>query len=125
MQTLEDETGVAGEIDVTVRADDITRPEVVSWMSDYQQQTLEGRWIQRGRPLPAGQGPARAVSRASPCPRFSARWTSATRRPVKGLLDAVPAYFAQGVVSPDRTRANLAFGIRLQSLQSQQEVMER
>ena len=37
----------------------------------------------------------------------------------------MPAYFAQGVVSPDRTRANLAFGIRLQSLQSQQDVIER
>ena len=29
---------------------------------------------------------------------------------LRKLLDAVPSYFSQGVVSPDRSTANLAFG---------------
>ena len=33
---LQDATGVSGEIDVAVRADDITRPEVLSWMTRFQ-----------------------------------------------------------------------------------------
>ena len=36
VNTLQDETGVAGEIDVTVRADDITGPEVIAWMTKFQ-----------------------------------------------------------------------------------------
>ena len=35
------------------------------------------------------------------------------------LLDAVPAYFSQGVVTADRKTANLAFGIRLMPLDRQ------
>ena len=37
------------------------------------------------------------------------------------LLDAVPAYFSQGVVTPDRKTANLAFGIRLMPLDRQKD----
>ena len=41
-----------------------------------------------------------------------------------GLLDAVPTYFQQGAVTRDRKTANLAFGIRLQPLDKQREVVE-
>jgi len=43
---------------------------------------------------------------------------------VNGLLDAVPAYFSQGVIRKDRKVANLAFGIRLQSLEAQKRVVD-
>ena len=33
VNVLQEETGVSGEIDVTVRADDITDPEVIAWMT--------------------------------------------------------------------------------------------
>ena len=35
---------------------------------------------------------------------------------IDGLLDAVPPYFSQGVITPDRRTATLAFGIRLMPL---------
>ena len=43
---------------------------------------------------------------------------------MKRLLDAVPPYFSQGVVTPDRKTANLAFGIRLMPLDRQKQVVD-
>ena len=40
------------------------------------------------------------------------------------LLDAVPPYFSQAVVTPDRRLATMAFGIRLMPLDRQQKVIE-
>ena len=37
---LQDATGVSGEVDVTVTADDITDPGVIAWMSDYKARVL-------------------------------------------------------------------------------------
>jgi predicted RND superfamily exporter protein len=36
----------------------------------------------------------------------------------------VPAYFSQGVITPDRKTATLAFGIRLMPLERQEQVIE-
>jgi predicted RND superfamily exporter protein len=43
---------------------------------------------------------------------------------VNSLLRAIPPYFSQDVISPDRRVATLAFGIRLMSLQQQQRLIE-
>ena len=43
---------------------------------------------------------------------------------VRQLLAAVPPYFSQGVITPDRKTANLAFGIRLMPLDRQKEVVD-
>jgi predicted RND superfamily exporter protein len=40
------------------------------------------------------------------------------------LLAAIPPYFSQDVITPDRRVATLAFGIRLLSLQRQQQLIE-
>ena len=37
---LQDATGVSGEVEVAVRADDLTDPAVVAWMSDFKQRVL-------------------------------------------------------------------------------------
>jgi uncharacterized protein len=47
-----------------------------------------------------------------------------TQADVQGLLDAIPPYFSQDVITPDRRAATLAFGIKLMSLQAQQRVIE-
>ena len=90
VQTLEDETGVAGEIDVTVRADDITRPEVVSWMTSYQQKALEDAGYSEGDRCQQGKDPARPVSCASPCPRSSASVDIGNRPPSRGCWTPCP-----------------------------------
>jgi predicted RND superfamily exporter protein len=43
---------------------------------------------------------------------------------VRDLLEAIPPYFSQDVITPDRRVATLAFGIRLMPLAEQQEVIE-
>ena len=47
------------------------------------------------------------------------------RAKIDALLDAVPPYFSQAVITADRRTANLAFGIRLMPLDEQQRVIER
>ena len=41
LDTLQRETGVSGEIDVTVEADDLTDPQVIKWMTGYQAAVLK------------------------------------------------------------------------------------
>ena len=43
---------------------------------------------------------------------------------MSGLLDAIPPYFSQDVITADRRVATLAFGIRLMGLAEQQRVIE-
>jgi hydrophobe/amphiphile efflux-3 (HAE3) family protein len=123
VRELQDRTGVSGEIDVTVRADDITRPEVVGWMTRFQQRVLAAHGYRLGERCGQEEDPPEL------CPALSlpAIFSSAgprDQREVRALLDAVPPYFLQGVVSRDRRTANLAFGIRLMPLERQKQVVD-
>jgi len=51
--------------------------------------------------------------------------TRLTRPQIRSLLAAVPPYFSQAVMSPDRRTATMAFGIRLMPLDRQQQVIEQ
>ncbi len=122
VNALQDETGVSGEIDVMVQADDITAPKTVAWMSRFQAEVLRAHGYRSGKRC--------TQTRNAPelCPALSLpdlfRTTGAGQAEVGRLLDAVPPYFSQGVVTADRKTANLAFGIRLMPLDRQQEVVE-
>jgi predicted RND superfamily exporter protein len=117
---LQRATGVAGEIDVLVEGDDLTDPAVVKWMRAYQNGLLERYGYS------AGNG----CGRADLCPALSLpglfrdERAAATQEQIRGLLDAVPAYFSQAVITEDRRTANLAFGIRLVSFERQQDIIE-
>jgi hydrophobe/amphiphile efflux-3 (HAE3) family protein len=123
LHTLEQVTGVSGEIDVTVRARDVATPQVVRWMTTYEQDLLTH----------FGYAETRGCMRATLCPALSlpdlfsgsgtpgARLTPAS---IDNLLAAVPPYFKQAVITPDRREAALAFGIRLMPLARQQQVIE-
>ena len=125
VKELQDETGVSGEIDVTVRADDITRPEVVSWMTRFQQKILDENGYKAGKRCEQKKDPPELCPALSLPDLFSSGPAGAqTQAQVRGLLDTVPAYFSQGVVSRDRKTANLAFGIRLMPLDRQKEVVD-
>ncbi len=119
VRTLQSDTGVAGEVDVVVRGRDLTRPEVVRWMARYERGVLR-RY---------GYVEARGCAAATLCPAlslpdlFRGRGAAATRARIQALLAAVPAYFSQAVITPDRTAATLAFGIRLLPLSAQQRVI--
>ena len=86
----------------------------------------EGRRLRGRRHVPPGEGPARAVPGAVAAgPSCPIRERGQPAPDQHGLLDAIPAYFSQGVVTADRTTANLAFGIRLQSLDDQKRVVDQ
>ena len=122
MNVLQEETGVSGEIDVTVRAEDITDPAVVRWMSRFQDGVLRAHGYRPGKRC--GQARTRPSSaRRSRCPTCSSR---GRRREAGAASCSTPcrAYFSQGVVTADRRTANLAFGIRLMPLERQKEVVD-
>jgi predicted RND superfamily exporter protein len=122
VNVLQDETGVSGEIDVMVHADDITDPKIVAWMSRFQAGALRAHGYRAGKRC--------TQTRNAPelCPALSLpdlfRASGAQEGQVRQLLDAVPPYFSQGVVTADRKTANLAFGIRLMPLERQKQVVD-
>jgi predicted RND superfamily exporter protein len=76
-----------------------------------------------------GYSAQRGCGRAELCPAFSLPdllpgGSTASAAQLSALLDAVPAYFSQGVITPDRRTATLAFGIRLMPLDRQQQVID-
>jgi len=120
---LEQATGVGGEIDLMVSSRALTKPATIEWMSRYESSILRR----------FGYSASGGCSHARLCPAFSLpdlfRLEEGT--PVKlsahsaqALLAALPPYFSQAVIAPDRRTATLAFGIRLMSLQRQQQAIE-
>jgi hydrophobe/amphiphile efflux-3 (HAE3) family protein len=123
VRTLQDETGVSGEIDVNVRAQDITRPDVVAWMTRFQQGVLKAHGYKTGKRCDQAKDPPELCPALSLPDLFSSPG-AVSQVQVRRLLDAVPAYFSQGVVTSDRRSANLAFGIRLMPLDRQKRVID-
>jgi hydrophobe/amphiphile efflux-3 (HAE3) family protein len=124
LRTLEKVTGVSGDIDVTIRAANVVTPKTVAWMIDYEKRLLSHY----------GYVEAKGCASATLCPAlslpdlFSATGgatgqTHLTQAEIDQLLAAVPAYFKQAVVTPDRREATLAFGIRLMPLSRQERVV--
>jgi uncharacterized protein len=120
---------------VMVEGRDVATPATLEWMSSY-----EGSMLRR-----FGYSSSRGCGRARLCPAFSlldlfgregagglgagassssSPASKLTQAQVSALLAAIPPYFSQGVITPDRRAATLAFGIRLQSLSSQQQLID-
>jgi hydrophobe/amphiphile efflux-3 (HAE3) family protein len=119
LQALQRSTDVGGEIDVVVSGGRVTDPAVVKWMTSYQAAVLKR----------FGYSAKRGCGKAELCPAFSLPdlfqgGQDTTRQQIEGLLDAVPAYFSQGVITADRRTATLAFGIRLMPLDRQDQVIQ-
>jgi predicted RND superfamily exporter protein len=125
LSTLERTTGVGGEIDLMISGGNLATPATIEWMSTYQSAVLRR----------FGYSSSRGCGRARLCPAFSlpdlfAGQSSATaahkltQAQVSGLLNVIPPYFAQDVITPDRRVATLAFGIRLMGLDEQQRLIE-
>ncbi len=127
LNTVEQVTGVGGEIELMIEGNDLTKPATIEWMIGYQKQVL-ARF---------GYSSAKGCSKARLCPAFSlpdlfegqrSRGAGApklSQREINGLLGVIPPYFSQDVITPDRRVATLAFGIRLMGLDAQQRLIEQ
>jgi predicted RND superfamily exporter protein len=138
LTALERASGVGGEIDLMISGRDVAKPATIEWMSAYERSILRR----------FGYSAARGCGKALLCPAFSlpdlfsggalqgatagtggaGKGASATPKltsaEIRGLLSAIPSYFSQDVLTPDRQVATLAFGIRLMPLDRQQSVIE-
>jgi hypothetical protein len=118
LQTLQRSTDVGGEIDVVVSGARVADPATVRWMTRYQSAVLKRFRYSDGR----------GCGKAELCPAFSlpdllSGSQASSQKRIDALLDAVPAYFSQGVITRDRRTATLAFGIRLMPLDRQGQVI--
>ncbi len=121
-EALERASGITGEIDVTVRAEDLTRPEVLSWMTKYQSDVLQANGFRPGSSC-AQEENAPDLCPALSLPDLLRSTDIGDQEAVRALLGQVPEYFSQAVISDDRRFANLAFGIRLMPADQQREVI--
>jgi hydrophobe/amphiphile efflux-3 (HAE3) family protein len=120
---LQRSTGVSGEIDVTLRGDDLTDPKVIAWMTEFQRDVLEAHGYDVGDTCAQEKDPPELCPALS-LPDLFRTGAPERRESVRALLDAVPPYFSQAVITRDRTTATLAFGIRLMPLDRQKEVID-
>jgi hydrophobe/amphiphile efflux-3 (HAE3) family protein len=120
LDALQKATGVAGEIDVVVESKDLTDPKVVAWMRDYQAGLLK----RYGYSAKNGCGKAELCPALSLPDLFRSADAAKDQARIGALLDAVPAYFSQAVITADRKTATLAFGIKLMPLDEQKTVID-
>jgi hydrophobe/amphiphile efflux-3 (HAE3) family protein len=140
LNELEKETGISGDVNVTIRAKDPTDPAVISWAEDFQQRVLARHGF---------SGAAPSCADAQICPALSltdffggvtsSRSTGSTPQQsvgdVHALVQALPCFISQIVIShqgecsstggtPIGDTADVAFGIRAQPLSDQQDLID-
>jgi hypothetical protein len=127
LNRLQDATGVSGELDVKVTAPDLTDPATLVWMSEFKRRVLRDNGFTGANPscLEAEVCPGPALS------DFVVGGGRLRRAQVRAALKELPPYVLRQVVQLDpRTglpghTALLSFGIRAQSLEDQQALIDR
>jgi uncharacterized protein len=127
LNDVQETTGVSGELDVSVRAPDFTDPATIRWMAGFKQRVLEANGF-------SGSSPNCQVADLCPGPALSdflGGGEGLTRRQIRATLAQLPDYDLRQVapVDPETGEigdtALIAFGIRAQSLEDQQALIER
>jgi uncharacterized protein len=127
LHQLERVTGVSGEIDVVVHARNVASPKTIGWMLSYEDKLLshygylETKGCSKATLCPALSLPDLFCSGAQPTANGCAGLSTTS---IQTLLNAVPPYFSQAVITGDRRDASLAFGIRLMPLSRQKKVID-
>jgi hydrophobe/amphiphile efflux-3 (HAE3) family protein len=124
---LQNATGVSGEVDVSVHADDLTDPAVVAWMSDFKQRVLARAGYTDAASLCVDQD-------AQLCPFISLPDLFGDSLPqnashVKSTLDLLPPYFLAAFVNEDTPDGNagtavIPFGIKVMPFDEQKQLID-
>jgi uncharacterized protein len=127
LNELQAATGVSGQLDVSVRAPDLTDPATIAWMDGFKQRVLRSNGFR-------GENPSCLEAEICPGPALSDFLTRGggelTRRGIDETLAALSPYALRQVapLDPQTGRvgeeALLSFGIRAQSLEDQQELID-
>jgi hydrophobe/amphiphile efflux-3 (HAE3) family protein len=123
---LQDATGVSGEVDVSVRADDITDPAVVAWMADFKERVLADAGF-GGETTPCAQQDTQLCPYIA-MPDLYGTSLPGTRDAVEGVLNLLPAYFLNAFVDRDEgstgATAVIPFGIKVMPFDEQKELID-
>jgi uncharacterized protein len=128
LNELQDTTGVSGELDVSIHAPDFTDPATIEWMAGFKQRVLEGNGFE-------GEDPSCLNAEICPGPALSDFLIHGEEKPsrqrIEGTLAALSPYALRQVAPVDPQtgkvghEALISFGIRAQSLEDQQALIER
>jgi len=142
LKELEKETGISGDVNVTVKADDPTSPAVISWAQGFQQRVLARHGFSGANPSCADAQICPALSLtdffggASSASSGSSAASTQSVGDVHALVQALPCFISQIVIShrgpcdptagttPIGDTADIAFGIRVQPLSDQQDLID-
>jgi predicted RND superfamily exporter protein len=128
LNELQDATGVSGTLDVSVHAPDLTDPATLRWMAAFKRRVLRTGGF---------SGPEPSCLSAEICPGpalsdFVASGSGALKRgQIRDAFEELPAYDLEQVATLDPKTGQpggltlLSFGIRAQSLEAQQRLIER
>lgn len=134
LNELQDATGVSGELDASVSAPDLTDPATIQWMAGFKRRVLRAGGF-------SGANPSCQEAEVCPGPALSDFVTGGgltastegplTRSGIRAALGQIPSYDLRQVATvnpktglPAGT-ALLGFGIRAQSLDEQQALIDR
>jgi len=128
LNELEETTGVSGQLDVSVTAPDLTDPAVLTWMASFKQRVLRANGF-------SGENPSCLEADICPGPALSDFVVRGDEEPtaegIDATLGALSPYALRQVAPLDPetgkvgNRALLSFGIRAQSLEGQQALIDR
>jgi hydrophobe/amphiphile efflux-3 (HAE3) family protein len=128
LNELQDTTGVSGELDVRIEAEDLTDPETVEWMAGFKKRVLEAGGFE-------GEDPSCLQAEICPGPALSDFLVKGEEKPtakrIDATLGALSRYALRQVAPIDPKtgevghQALISFGIRAQSLEDQQKLVER
>jgi hypothetical protein len=126
---LQEATGVSGEVDVTVKADDLTDPAVISWMKDFKARVLADHGF-------SGDFPSCRDEDTELCPAialpdlFGDQQATPSQAHIKQVLRLLPPYFSQAVITRDPETgkpgdtAVIAFGIKVMPFDEQKDLID-
>ncbi|HEY5052287.1 MAG TPA: MMPL family transporter, partial [Solirubrobacterales bacterium] len=128
LNELQDATGVSGELDVSVEAPDLTDPATIEWMAAFKKRVLSSNGF---------VGAKASCLHAEICPGpalsdfVAGGGGPLTRQGIRATVAQLPDYDLAQVAPRDAKTGGLghtalmAFGIRAQSLDDQQALIER
>jgi predicted RND superfamily exporter protein len=128
LNELQEATGVSGQLDVSVKAPDLSDPAAIAWMADFKQRVLRANGF-------SGENPSCLEAEICPGPALSDFLTRGggelTARGIDETIEALSPYALRQVAPLDAQtgrigdEALLSFGIRAQALEDQQALVER
>jgi len=128
LNELQETTGVSGELDVSIEAPDLTDPATIEWMAGFKRRVLEENGF-------TGKDASCLDAEICPGPALSDFLVRGNEQPtqarIKATLAALSPYALRGIAPLDPKtgevgqQALISFGIRAQSLDDQQALIDR